>query len=387
LKLILKILLGLALLLTALALWVSIAYRPEPFPAGSESAARLRDGPYDVGRFDEVFVDRERPTQANGDFPGSPQRELPGSVWYPLGSDASNRPLLLFSHGFTSLRSNGRYLAEHLASYGYVVAAVNFPLTSAWAPGGALVEDVLAQPGDLSFLIDTLSAYDRISGHALSGKVDNSRVGVFGISLGGLTSTLAAYHPQLRDPRIGAAVSIAGPSNFFTPRFFTHADLPFLMLAGELDVIVPWASNAEPLPRKNPGARLVTVLGGSHTGFSHGSAYARMLKNTDAIGCASVTRFIEEDANARWAGLFGDASLGFDYTVPDELCRVDPLPRAINVLRQQMIARVVVRAFFDSVFSPDPNARAAARAYLDASIDRELDDVAVSGVPARGAGR
>ncbi|MEE4248293.1 MAG: hypothetical protein V2I33_23125, partial [Kangiellaceae bacterium] len=373
----LRILIGLVLLVAAYAAYVSFAYRPDPFPAGSESALRLSEGPFRVGLFEEDFVDRERPTQANGDYAGAPERALAGSVWYPLDGEVVNRPLLLFSHGFTSLRQNGRYLAEHLASYGYVVAAVDFPLTSAWAPGGALFEDVLSQPGDLSFLIDTLSAYSRISGHALSGKVDETRVGIFGISLGGLTTTLAAFHPELRDPRVGAAISIAGPSNFFTPRFFAHADVPFLMLAGDLDALVPWESNAKPIPGKLPGARLVTVRGGSHTGFSHGAAWARMMRNTDAIGCASVTRFIEEDANEQWVGLFGDAELGFDYSVPDELCKVNPLPRATSVLRQQMIARVVVRAFFDSVFAADPNTRDAAQAFLDATLASELADVDV----------
>jgi dienelactone hydrolase len=381
LKLLVRILVALLLAAAAFVAYAVLGHQPEPFPEASVSSVRLAPGPFAVGLYEEVFVDPDRPTQANGDYAGADRRSLPTSVWYPRGGAGGARPLLLFSHGFTSFRSNGRYLGEHLASHGYVVAAADFPLTSAWAPGGALVEDLINQPGDLSFLIDRLSAYSRLASHPLAGRIDAARVGVFGISLGGLTSTLAGLHPELRDPRIGAALSIAGPTYFFTEAFFDAVDLPFMMLAGEFDALVPWESNAAPLAAKDPDAWLVTVLGGSHTGFSDGSAWLRMMKNTDAVGCWSVTRFVDEDDGDDWAGLLGDARDGIDYAAENELCRVDPLPRAANVLRQQMIARVAVRAFFDSVFSADAQERSAARRYLAITLPRELDDVTVRGGP------
>jgi dienelactone hydrolase len=381
LKLLVKTLVALLLAAAALVAYAVLGHRPEPFPDASVSIARLAPGPFEVDLYEEVFVDPDRPTQAHGDYAGADRRSLPTSVWYPRGGEGGAAPLLLFSHGFTSFRHNGRYLGEHLASHGYVVAAADFPLTSMWAPGGALVEDLLNQPGDLSFLIDRLSAYSRVAGHPLSGRIDASRVGVFGISLGGLTSTLAGLHPELRDPRIGAALSIAGPTYFFTGEFFDAVDLPFMMLAGEFDALVPWESNAAPLAAKDPDAWLVTVLRGSHTGFSDGSSWLRMMKNTDAVGCWSVQRFVDEDDGDDWAGLLGDPGDGIDYAAESELCRVDPLPRAVNVLRQQMIAKVAVRAFFDSVFSADGQERAAARRYLATTLPRELDDVTVRGGP------
>jgi predicted dienelactone hydrolase len=362
------------------AAWLLATEAPRPFPEGSVSAARLAPGPRDVAVYRDTFVDDSRTTQAHGDYAGSPQRRLPATVWYPAGV-AVPGPLIVFSHGFTSLRGNGRYLGEHLASHGYVVAAVDYPLTSAWAPGGAYVEDVVQQPGDISFLIDALERLARREGHDLAGRIDTTRIGAFGISLGGLTSTLAGFHPDLRDARIGAVLSIAGPTNFFTATFFRHADIPFLVLAGNLDALVPWEANAEPVPRKAPGARLVTVLGGSHTGFSHGSAWLRMMKNTDALGCWSVTRFIDAGDSSDWEGLLGTPSQGLDYSAPNELCRVDPLPETINVLRQQMIARVVVRAFFDSVFDSSADRRREASRYLDTILAQELDDVSVAGTP------
>jgi len=380
-KLLLKTLGIVLLAAAALVAFAVLGNQPEPFPGASVSGKRLSPGPFEVGLYEEEFIDRDRPTQANGAYGGADRRSLPTSVWYPLGGEVGARPLLLFSHGFTSLRGNGRYLGEHLASHGYVVAAADFPLTSAWAPGGALLEDLVNQPGDLSFLIDRLAAYSRVAGHALSGRIDESRIGALGISLGGLTSTLVGLHPDLRDPRVDAVLSIAGPTRNFTTEFFDGVEVPFLMLAGDLDVLVPYETNAAPIPDKNPGAWLVTVRGGSHTGFSHGSAWLRMMKNTDAVGCWSVTRFVDADGGDDWTGLLGGAEAGIDYSVENELCQVNPLPRAMNVLRQQMIARVVVRAFFDSVFAANAERRNAARHYLATTLPQELNDVSVRGGP------
>jgi dienelactone hydrolase len=373
-KLLLKILATFAVLLALLAAYVTFSHQPKEFPAGSESEARLAPGLWSVATFDEVFVDRDRPTQANGDYPGDDQRALDGDVWYPFEAEAGPRPLLVFSHGFTSGRRNGAYLAEHLASHGFVVVAVDYPLTSMGAPGGALVEDVINQPGDVSFLIDTLLGYSAVSGHALSGKIDPERIGVLGISLGGLTSTLAGFHPEWRDSRIAAVLSIAGPSNFFSSKFFATPDVPFMMLAGDLDVLVPYASNAATIPGKKPGAELVTISGGSHTGFSGGTALLRAMDNTDAIGCWSVGRYIDPNEQSQWEGLFGPVDFGIDYSAPNELCMIDPLPKTMNVLRQQMIARVVITAFFEAHLSDEASLRESAARFLSATGVAEIPE-------------
>jgi hypothetical protein len=112
--------------------------------------------------------------------------------------------------------------------------------------------------------------------------------GAMGISLGGMTTTLVAYHPQMGDPRIGAALSIAGPTFVFGEAFFREPSLPFLMLAADDDALVPFADNAAPVLALIPGAQLVTVTGGSHTGFSGPSAPLRWLNNPDALGCYVV---------------------------------------------------------------------------------------------------
>ncbi len=368
------------LLLPALAVAGLLALNnPEPLPAASESARRLADGPLPVARLPLALADRSRPTEANGDFAGAPARQLEGHLWYP--TEGGPYPLLVYSHGFVSDHRNGAYLAEHLASHGFVVAAVNHPLTHWGAPGGPRVADVVNQPGDVSFVIDRLVARSADAGDALAATIDEARIGVLGVSLGGLTATLAGFHPTLGDPRIDAVLSIAGPSSFFTPRFFAGDPTAFLMLAGRDDVLVPWEANARPIPGKVPGGELVTVAQGSHTGFAGGTSWLRWMKNPDALGCWAVKRNIDDGEEADWGALLGTAAQGIDLSASVDLCTVDPLPATMNVLRQQALAKLVARAFFERSLAVLPATRADAGRFLAEILPAELPELSYATAP------
>lgn len=367
--------LALATFLLAGAVILTNGKQPEPFPANSESALRVQPGTLGVESFAVTFIDTSRPTDANGDFAGQPSRRLAGTIWYPTDTSGAPFPLIIYSHGFTSTRAGGAYLANQLASLGYVVVAVDYPLTNFSAPGGPNAKDVINQPADVSFIIDALLDKNATRGHVLEDLVDASRIGATGISLGGLTTTLVTFHPEMRDPRIRAALSIAGPTNIFTDTFFQHSPLPFLMLAGDIDALVPYESNAAPVVSKVPGAQLVSVAGGSHTGFAGPAAPLRWLDNPDAIGCYMVKSNIDDTLEEPWYELIGTPEQGINYKVENELCRMDPLPVAMNVLRQQMITRVVVSSFFQSVFAPSSTQRTQAARFLSEVLAKELPDV------------
>jgi len=239
----------LGVLVLALAVFLAGAFfasAPQPPPAGSESARRLAMGPLPVASLDRTFVDRSRPTDANGDFAGAPERTLEATLWYP-DAEPGPHPLLVYSHGFMSMRSENVPLAELLASHGYVVVSVDYPLTNRRAPGGPNVGDAVNQPADVSFVIDQVLGWGE-SERPFAGSIDDERIGVLGLSLGGLTTTLVSFHPRLRDPRIRAALSIAGPGALFDERFFASAELPFLMVAGTADAMVDYPTNAVPTP-------------------------------------------------------------------------------------------------------------------------------------------
>ncbi len=367
----LKVFIVVVALISLTLFLLGLTKKPEPFPEGSQSAVMLAPGPFTVASYDETFIDEDRPTRSNGDHPGAPDRKLVGAVWYPEGSSESPYPLVVYSHGFLSSYKDGAYLVRQLASLGYVVVAVNYPLTSGSAEGGPNLRDVINQPGDVSFLIDTLLEQSNDPEHLLAGKVDSERIGVTGISLGGLTTALAAFHPEAGDPRIKAALSIAGPNSQFTEVFFSNRQVPYLVLAADTDALIPYRENALPLLRV-PGVELVTIERASHTAFADSTGVFRWMNNPDSIACYLVLKNLGEDLKVE---MLGTPEQGINYHAEHNPCQQQPLPKTINPLRQQMITSVVVSSFFQSHFASDDKKRSEAQIFLSEALTKEIEGV------------
>jgi predicted dienelactone hydrolase len=204
-----------------------------------------------------------------------------------------------------------------------------------------------------------------------------------GHSLGGLTATLAAFHPRLRDPRIAAAVSIAGPMAMFEPRFFRTAPVPFLMIAGSADVVVNYRRNAFVTLDRVPDGTLVSIVGASHAGFDQATTWLpRLWDNPDVPVCWILTRTLHLDAAVATVRDLTRAGEGVDLDHGvREPCSERP-PRAVmDPARQQMITMLAVTAFLESRFAPDPAARASARRYLTTTLPREIVEVSVATTP------
>ena len=343
-------------------------------PNGSTSQARFTPGPYEVVSEGFTAVDESRTTQAYKGFPGLPTRTLDGGIWRPENL-AQPGPLVIYSHGFMSFRQEGLYLNRFLASHGYTVVAVDYPLTGLWAPEGPLMTDVVNQPGDISFLIDTLLQRNADTFDTLFNTIDPEKIAVAGVSLGGLTSILATFHRKLQDPRIAALVSIAGPTSIFTPEFFEGRDLPFLMVYGGGDAIVPHDDNALPVLSKYPDVTLVTLKDASHAGFSQpASTLMRFNKNPDDVGCRTVTEELGVEMtqqNDEFMALLGDSEDGIDLTRHIEFCTSELIPEAMKASRQHMFTTLAVHAFLDSVFAADRAVRRASREYLQMTLAQE----------------
>jgi dienelactone hydrolase len=375
-----RLLIGIAVLALVLGIGLTLAWvrtGPGGLPEGSESAARLAPGPHAVGEVELEWVDHSRPTDENGDYPGSPERVFPVALWFPKDAEGQH-PLLIYSHGLMSSRHGCTYLAEHLASHGYVIVSADYPLTHLKAPGGANYLDVVHQPADVSFLIDrvlALEAPDR----PFEGQIDAGRIGVFGLSLGGATSTLVAFHPEWRDPRVAAAISIAGPGDVFGPGFFEHAEVPFLMIAGTSDAIVDHELNAIPIPDRVRDGGLLAIEGATHAGFTHVTAgILRLLGNPDKLGCAAAAkesdRPLEEAPNA-FVGLFGTPEQGLleptEYRPP---CTTS-FELVMPATRQHLITTLAVRAFFGSQFAEEARTREEHEIFLTRTLPAELSEV------------
>ena len=373
-----------ALLLVAVgALSLSCAMLPAGPARGTASADRLRPGPYAVGRVELELSDGTRPTRANGTFPGAPSRALPATLWFPKSSDAAH-PLVVYSHGYMSTRGEAGRYAEHLASYGFVVIAADFPLTNAHAPGGPIVADAVNQPRDVSFLIDTVTGWSA-GERPFRGEIDPSRIGAAGLSLGGFTTTVVTFHPTLRDPRISAAVSIAGPSAMFAASLFANAHVPFLMIAGDADALVDYAANAATMPaRLAYGGALLTLHRGSHAGFAPQTAgVMRMFGNPDRIACCVIARRIRELPKENPFADLGGEEQGM-LSPPVRLpCANGAAPEALAADRQQMIATLALRAFLDSTWASDARERAAAARFLAETLPRDFPEVSYRAIAPR----
>ena len=350
-----------------------------------------RRGRYAVGRVDFRVRDRSRPTQANGWARGLAYRQLDTSVWYPAKTrlraglrgpralaEGGPFPVILYSHGFCSSRSEVTRMAARFASHGLIVIAADFPLSSTLARGGKpTLNDVREQARDLGFLLDRLLERDADPRSRFHGAVDRERIGAAGISLGATTTLIATYHAELHDPRIRAAVSIAGPTSMFGPEFFAR-EVPLLHVHGDRDALVYYEHNARPLlERTGPWARLLTVEGASHSGFSHIPMERFSLEvlgalvgpsgshrdHADRLGCGFILKMLPDDLDF----LTPLGPLEHGLIPPDTTIPGSPAILAAPAAppdHQRRIAISSALAFFRAEFDPTPRQRDAARRFL-----------------------
>ncbi len=349
---------GVLVFVITVVIVVYVATGPAQPAADSPSAAWLQSGPYAVGSREFSFVDTSRPTNANRDAPAKPERTFLTTIWYPESAetDISDHPLIVHSHGILSNRNEMPYLMQALASNGYVVLATDYPLSSGSAEGGATPDDVANQAGDIHFLINSVLNLAREE-KPFNGNTDANRIGLSGYSLGGLTTNIATYHTRLREPRIKAAVSIAGLAAAFSPTFFSTTDIPYLAIAGTADALIEYRRQAADLPDKVSNASLITIEGGSHLGFlGAADPTFRFMANPDSIGCGGVLAVVGDNPNAAFATL-GTVEEGIDLQrdLPG-LCEGELL-EALHPGRQRMITQIAVLSFFESVFNENRSRR------------------------------
>jgi predicted dienelactone hydrolase len=220
-----------------------------------------------------------------------------------------NKPVIVFSHGFASVRTDLRYLAEHLASHGYVVAALEHPGSNGANTDLALQgktrvvqpQEFLNRPQDISFVLDELEKLNQTPNHPLQGKLATTNVMVVGYSFGGGTALalagaelqlerlkqrckknlavsslgeamqcIAQELPentyQLRDTRIKQAIALNPTTSLmFGETGLTKVQIPTLVLAGSADKTTPALTEQIVGFDKIPSPKwLVGIVGGTH---------------------------------------------------------------------------------------------------------------------------
>lgn len=236
--------------------------------------------------------------------PGAPRewaREIRSHPWRPLSGptlrvavpsvavpDAPLRPggrlpVVLLSHGMLNWAVAMNYLAEHLASRGYAVLAIEHDDERAANP---LASALLLRPLDQAGALQTLRRLDATPGHALHQRLALERIAVVGYSMGGYGALVSAgarvaaegmafgyvpggamaRHAQPMQPmeeelrtRIGAVVALApwgGQSAIgaLKPAGLAAVQAPTLFVAGDQDDISGYADGVRAIWERLPAA-------------------------------------------------------------------------------------------------------------------------------------
>ena len=203
-------------------------------------------GPYAVGVTKMAFA---RPSTADA----SP-RVMETWIWYPakgeagaVADDASPAtddgpfPLVIFSHGSGGLPENQSFFTEHLASWGFVVAAPPHPGNTSEDCALCDIQNIAAsareRPDDIAFILEEVVKLHNDTAQPLSELIDPDRTAVAGHSFGGWTAIRVAP-----DGQFDAVVSMAPglPDSLIPTAAGVHA--PVLLIAGSKDEIVAKAS-------------------------------------------------------------------------------------------------------------------------------------------------
>jgi dienelactone hydrolase len=329
-------------------------------PKDSATGSFVSAGRFGVGVRTLALVDTSRPTEAHGSVPEAPSRMLTTDVWYPTAphagapqrdADAARGrfPLIVSSHGYGDERTGEAYIAEALASRGYVVAAPDFPLTNLTSNPRDPV-DVTNQPGDVSFVLDSVLALAKMRGSWLAGRVDRHRIGASGLSYGGFTTLLVTFHPTLRDRRIRAAAALAPVACALTEPFFRAARTPLLLVQGTQDLLVPIETNAaRAFANARSPRELVTLVDATHTAFSGLIGFPLSTSYDATLGC----NLVELEFDANWARLQAetDPANGIDPSGCTMPC-LGPVPpnQPMQAARQHVLTQASVTAFFEATF-------------------------------------
>ncbi len=227
-------------------------------------------------------------------------------------------PLLVFSHGFTSDRLHYQYLAEHLASHGYIIVVPehigsNSKFKEAFLRGELSVDvsplEFFNRPLDITYLLN------RIENHPEFQELVNwEQVGVLGHSFGGNTALVlsgapinqarisqvclqptlnvsvllqcrASYLPpgdyNLQDPRIKAVFAVSPvTSSILGPESMSKIPIPTMILGGTQDYIAPFIDEqAHPFLWLTTQNKYLGVMdGGSHNSTSSEERAAKLPK-------------------------------------------------------------------------------------------------------------
>ncbi|MFE6222831.1 MULTISPECIES: dienelactone hydrolase family protein [unclassified Streptomyces] len=194
-----------------------------------------------------------------------------GTIYYPTSTADGTFGAVAISPGFTATQSSVAWLGPRLASQGFVVFVIDTLTT-------------LDQPDSRGRQL--LAALDHLTQRsAVRDRIDTSRLGVMGHSMGG-GGTLEAAKSR---PSLKAAVPLTG---WNTDKTWPELRTPTLVIGADGDTIAPVATHSEPFYESLPAGldkAYLELNGASH--FTPNTSDTTIAK----YSIAWLKRFIDDD--------------------------------------------------------------------------------------------
>jgi predicted dienelactone hydrolase len=238
----------------------------------------------------------------------SRNRRFLADIYLPVAP--TPRKIIVISHGLGSDRTSFAYLAEHLASYGFVVAVPEHPGSDSKQLQALLKgttnqvtnpREIIDRPLDIKYLLDELTRLSK-SNPTFKGRLNLDQVGVIGQSFGGYTALalagakinfkqlkadcsaledtlnvslllqcLAVNLPNsqynLSDERIKAAIVINPVgSSIFGQASLSQIKIPVMIISGSYDTVAPaLLEQIQPFTWLTSSNKYLTLInGGTH---------------------------------------------------------------------------------------------------------------------------
>ncbi|MEU1039540.1 dienelactone hydrolase family protein [Streptomyces sp. NPDC005907] len=226
-------------------------------PAPTESSIEASRGPYAVS---ETSVSSLSVTGFGG-----------GTIYYPTSTSDGTFGAIAISPGYTAYQSSIAWLGPRLASQGFVVFTIDTNTTL----------DQPASRGD-----QLLAALDYLTSRStVRTRIDSSRLGVMGHSMGG-GGTLEAAKDR---PSLQAAIPLTG---WNLDKTWSEIKTPTLIFGADGDTIAPVASHSEPFYTSLPSSldKAYLELNGA-THFTPNSSNTTIAK----YSISWLKRFIDND--------------------------------------------------------------------------------------------
>jgi dienelactone hydrolase len=282
------------------------------YPARAPSAPPYARYVEDPSTLEALARLMDLPSDAFSHLGALPTHGMPDA---PVARDEARYPVLLFSHGRCGFREHDTFLVEELASHGYVVvtidhpsaaSAVRFPdgrsvpfdprLLPPWPrhapddPERAFLDAVIPfLADDVGSVVRRTADLDAERGGVLEGRLDLDRVGVFGVSLGGVVMAEAC----VREPALGALLSLdayvppdALAAGLRVPAMWLSRDPATMRREGwdEYDVSLAHGSMRAAFDGLAGEGYLVLVPGMYHVDFSDGRLLSPLIAKRGISG-------------------------------------------------------------------------------------------------------